>query len=450
MTPIPLPDRRTALRVGGAGLFGLTLPQLLRAEGKPRARAKAVIFLHQFGGPPGHEAFDMKPHAPAEVRGSFKPVSTRVPGLQVCEMLPRTAAVADKLTVVRCLQHTMKNHNSAGYYSLTGVAPPSDDQRLRDSLDLFPAPGSIVDKFAPAPKGVPTFVAFPHVIRDGSITPGQHASFLGKAHNPFLFTRDPNAPDFRLPELSLPATISPERMESRKEVLKLIDGQTNLLEESAVAHGIDESYQKAVTMLTSKEFKRAFDLGDEPKAVRDRYGRTTYGQSCLLARRLVEAGAKFVNVYLSASIGGPTGGWDVHGFDNKPMDPILKSHLLPITDQTLPTLIEDLDQRGLLKDTLVLWMGEFGRTPRINKLAGRDHWPQCYSAVLAGGGVKGGFIYGASDKIGAYPALGQARPEDMTATVFHLLGLDPETEIRDRLDRPLPISRGKVIEELLA
>src|SRR5262245_1957376 len=450
MTASSCPDRRTALRVGGAGLFGLTLPQLLAASETRKVRAKAVIFLHQFGGPPGHETFDMKPNAPAEVRGSFKPISTRVPGLQVCEMLPRAGDVADKLTVIRCVQHTMKNHNSAGYYSLTGMAPPSDDQRLRDSVDLFPALGSIVDKFAPAPKGVPTFVAYPHVIRDGSITPGQHASFLGKTHNPFLFTRDPNATDFRLPELTLPSTISPERMENRKEVLKLIDGQTRLLEESTVAQGIDESYQKAVGMLTSKEFKKAFDLADEPKNVRDKYGRTTYGQSCLLARRLVEAGARFINVYLSDSIGGQKGGWDVHGFDNKPMDPILKSHLLPITDHTLPTLIEDLDHLGLLKDTLVLWMGEFGRTPRINKLAGRDHWPQCYSAVLAGGGVKGGFIYGASDKIGAYPALDQARPEDVTATVFHLLGVDPETEIRDRLNRPMPVSRGKVIDDIIA
>ncbi len=168
-------------------------------------------------------------------------------------------------------------------------------------------------------------------------------------------------------------------MEHRKGVLKIIDGQSRLLEESAVAQGIDESYQKAVSMLTSKEFKKAFDLSEEPKTLRDKYGRTTYGQGCLLARRLVEAGAKFINVYFSQSIGGPKGGWDVHGFDNKPMDPILKNYLLPITNQTLPTLIEDLDQRGMLKDTLVLWMGEFGRTPRINKLAGRDHWPQCYT-----------------------------------------------------------------------
>jgi hypothetical protein len=443
-------DRRTVLRVGGTGLFGLSLPQLLRAEGTHKARAKAVIFLHQYGGPPGHETVDMKPDAPAEVRGSFKPIPTKVPGLQVCELLPRVADVADKLTVIRCVQHTMKNHNSAGYYSLTGLAPPSDDQRLRDSIDLFPAYGSIVDKFAPAPKGVPTFVAYPHVIRDGSITPGQHASFLGKAHNPFLFTRDPNDPDFRLPELTLPGSISPERMESRKEVLKLIDGQARVIEESAVAQGIDESYRKAVTMLTSKEFKKAFDMSDEPKKLRDKYGRTTYGQGSLLARRLVEAGAKFINLYFAEVIGGPKGGWDVHGFDNKPMDPILKNYLLPITNQTLPTLIEDLDQRGLLKDTLVLWMGEFGRTPRINNLAGRDHWPQCYPVVMAGGGVKGGYIYGASDKIGAYPALGQARPEDISATVFQLLGIDPETEIRDTLNRPMPVSRGKVIDDVIA
>jgi len=443
-------DRRAILRVGGAGLFGLTLPAMLRAEGTHAARAKSVIFLHQYGGPPGQETFDMKPNAPAEVRGSLKPIQTKVPGLQVCELLPRMADVADKLTLIRCVQHSMKNHNSAGYYSLTGIAPPSDDQRLRDSIDLFPAYGSIVDKFAPAAKGIPTFVSYPHVIRDGSITPGQHASFLGKSHSPFFFTRDPNATDFRLPELSLPSSISPERMESRKEVLRLIDGQTRLIEESAVAQGIDESYQKAVSMLTSKTFKKAFDLSEEPKSLRDKYGRTTYGQGCLLARRLVEAGAKFINVYFSEFIGGPKGGWDVHGFDNKPMDPILKSYLLPITNQTLPTLIEDLNERGLLKDTLVLWMGEFGRTPKINALAGRDHWPQCYSVLMAGGGTKGGHIHGASDKIGAYPALGQARPEDISATIFHMLGIDPETEIRDRLDRPLPISRGKVIEDVLA
>ena len=319
------PDRRTLLRVGSAGLLGLAAPPFAAASGKRKAKCKAVIFLHQWGGPGQHETFDPKPDAPKEVRGSFKAIATKVPGLRVGELLPRTAEVADTFCLVRCVQHAMKNHNSAGYYSLTGFAPATDDQRLRDSVELFPAYGSVVDRFAPAPKGIPTFVSYPHVISDGSVTPGQHASFLGKVHNPFFFKRDPNAGDFTLPELSLPASVSPERLASRKDLLKIIDDQSGLLESSAVAKGMDESYQKAVSMLTSKEFKKAFDLGAEKPEVRDRYGRTTYGQGCLLARRLVEAGAKFVNVYFSESIGGTRGGWDTHGFNGNPQDPILRT-----------------------------------------------------------------------------------------------------------------------------
>ena len=198
--------------------------------------------------------------------------------------------------------------------------------------------------------------------------------------------------------------------------------------------------------------RQAFDLSSEPEAVRERYGRTTYGQSCLLARRLVEAGARFVNVYFAASIGGQgsTGGWDTHGFNNKPMYPVLKNHLIPTTDQTVPTLLEDLDSRGLLDDTLVLWMGEFGRSPKINKEAGRDHWPQCYTALLAGGGVKRGFVYGSSDKTGAYPASDPVRPDDLAATVFALLGIDPKAEVQDALNRPLPISSGNPVMGVMA
>ncbi len=445
-------SRRCLFQVGSLGLLGLSLPGFLRAAGRashPRARAKSVIFLHQFGGPSHHDTFDMKPAAPAEVRGEFRPIATRVPGLAVCERLPRTAAVMDRVTVLRSLRHEMKNHNSAGYYSLTGYAPPTDDQRLRDSRDLFPAYGSVVDLLAPARAGLPTFVAFPHVIRDGSITPGQHASFLGKAHDPLFIGQDPNSPDFRLPELSLPANLSAERLGNRREVLRLIDSQTELLEFSARARGIDAHYERALAMLSSPAVKRAFDLSAEPEAVRDRYGRTTYGQSCLLARRLVEAGARFVNVYFAPFIGGCQGGWDTHGFNDKPMYPILKNWLLPITDQTLPTLLEDLEARGLLDETLVVWVGEFGRSPRINKLAGRDHWPQCYTALLAGGGVRRGHVHGSSDKVGAFPAMDPARPEDLAATMFHLLGIDPKTEVRDALNRPLPISTGRVIDGVL-
>jgi hypothetical protein len=445
--------RRDLLRVSGAGLLGLGVPGLVRTAGPGRnhkARARAVIFLHQFGGPSHHDTVDMKPDAPADIRGEFRPIRTTLPGFQVCERLPNLARVADKLTVVRSLHHEMKNHNSAGYYSLSGHAPPTDDQRLRDTRDLFPACGSVVSRFAPAAGGMPTFVAYPYVIRDGSVTPGQHASFLGKSHDPFFLTQDPNSPDFRLPELSLPAGLSPDRLENRRQVLQLIDRQTELLEFSARARGIDENYDAALRMLTAPQVKRAFDLAAEPAAVRDRYGRTTFGQGCLLARRLVEAGARFVTVYFAPVIGGDTGGWDTHGFDNKPMYPILKKYLLPITDQVLPVLLEDLDGRGLLDETLVVWVGEFGRTPRINDKAGRDHWPQCYPALLAGGGVRRGFVHGSSDRTGAYPAADPVRPDDLAATMFHLLGIDPRTEVYDPLNRPLPIAAGSPISGILA
>ena len=446
-------SRRAVLRVGGAGLLGMSFPQLLAAAETPRAKhkasAKAVIFLHQWGGPGQHETFDPKPDAPDNVRGWYKAGKTKIPGIIFGERIPKIAAMADKLTIGRCMQHTMKNHNSAGYYSLTGVSPATDDQRLRDSLELFPAYGSIVDKLSPAPKGAATFVAYPHVIADGSITPGQHASFLGKAHSPLFVNQDPSKADFKLPELTLPENLSVERLENRKDILKLIDEQSDLLETSLVAQGLDESYQKAVAMLTSPRFKQAFDLSKETKKTRDAYGHTTYGQGCLLARRVVEAGAKFVNVYFARSIGGKGQGWDYHGFRGEDV-PARLDELLPMTDQTLPALITDLEDRGMLNDTLVVWVGEFGRTPKISSNGGRDHWPQCYCAVLAGGGAKRGFVYGSSDKIGAYATAGQARPEDLAATMFEALGIDPEAEIKDKLNRPLPIARGKPIRELFA
>ena len=447
--------RRSLLKVGGLGLLGIHLPGLLQAkEQNPnrKTRAKAVIFLHQFGGPSQTDTVDMKPNAPEAIRGEFKPIGTRAPGISLCERLPRLAQVADKFALVRSVFHEKKNHNSATYYSLTGHAPPLDDIRLRDTNELFPAFGSVVDLLAPARQGVPTFVSYPHVLRDGSLTPGQHASFLGKAHDPFFIGEDPNGPDFRLPELTLPANLSLQRLENRRQVQRLIDRQSELLDISARARGIDANYEKALAMLTSPRVKKAFNLAEEPASVRDRYGRTTYGQSCLLARRLVEAGARFINVYFAASIGGQSnsGGWDTHGFNNKPMYPVLKNYLIPITDQVVPALLEDLDGRGLLNDTLVVWMGEFGRSPRINNMAGRDHWPQCYTALLAGGGVRRGFVHGSSDRIGAFPASDPVRPDDLAATMFYLLGIDPHAEVYDALHRPLPIANGNPIMGLLA
>jgi hypothetical protein len=292
------PSRRTILRAGGAGLLGLNLPGLLRAEKAApiKARAKSVIFLFQWGGPSHIDMFDRKPNAPEEYRGPLKGISTSLPGLETCEYLPETAKRMHHFSLIRTLTHSMKNHNSAGYYALSGHEPPSDDQRLRDSLDLFPAYGSVVDKLAPGRSQMPTFVAYPHVIRDGSITPGQHASFLGKQHDPLLFTDDPNSSNFKLPELSLPEGLSLDRLQRRREMQKLVDKQAKLLEHSAEVRGFDEYYDRAIQMLTSDRVRQAFDLSAEPPEVRDRYGRTTYGQGCLLARRLVEAGTKFVTV----------------------------------------------------------------------------------------------------------------------------------------------------------
>jgi hypothetical protein len=444
-------SRRAILTAGSASIAGLSLPALLRAsEASPSrvAKAKHIIFLHQFGGPSHIDTFDMKPDAPDGIRGEFKPISSKQPGLNLTEHLPRMASVLHKFAQVRSVHHRMKNHNSAAYYSLTGHAPPLDDIRLRDSLELYPAYGSTVARLNPVEdRAIPSFVSYPHVLRDGSISPGQHASFLGKPFDPFFVGQDPNDPGFRLPELSLPSSLPMHRLEDRRAMLREIDVQGELLESSATARGIDAFYDRALTMLSSPKVKDAFDLSQEDSKLRDAYGRTTYGQSCLLARRLVEAGVRFVTVYFSSTIGNAkAGGWDTHGENFKG----LKNRLLPMTDQTLPTFLSDLDSRGLLDETLVVWMGEFGRTPRITPTTkfgpdGRDHWPQCYTALFAGGGISGGTIHGSSDRIGAFPATDPVTPDDLAATMFWALGIDPATEVIDTLGKPLPIAAGKPI-----
>jgi hypothetical protein len=452
-------SRRHLLKVGGMGMLGLNMPGLLRAAesqgSKLPARAKHVIFLFQWGGPSHIDMFDRKPDAPEEYRGPLKGISSAIPGVEVCENIPEVGKRLDRFTIIRSMTHKMTNHNSAGYYALTGHAPPLDDQRLRDSLSLYPAYGSVVDKLLGQTVGdeVPTFVSYPHTIRDGSITPGQHASFLGKAYDPLFFTEDPNQDDFTLPELTLPEGLTLDRLTARRGLQQLIDRQTRLLDYSAEARGFDTYYQRAINMLTSDRVRRAFDLASEPADVRDRYGRTTYGQSCLLARRLVQAGVKFVTVYFSNSIGGQStekGGWDTHGFNNTRMFPIVEKYHFPITEETLPTLIDDLESHGLLEETLVLWAGEFGRTPKINDNVSRDHWPHCYSVLLAGGGVKRGYVYGASDERGMYPDENPVRPDDLAATLYYLLGIDPHTEVYDREDRPLPIANGDPVYDIVA
>ncbi len=451
--------RRTALQIGGLGMLGLTMPKLLRAAersvGLP-VRAKSVIFLYQFGGPSHLDTFDLKPDAPAGIRSPLGSIATSMPGLRICEMLPETAKVMDKVTLVHGVHHNMKNHNSASYYALTGHAPPVDDIRLNDTDQLFPAYGSVVDRFAPSPSasdaGMPKFVSYPYVIRDGSITPGQRATFLGKEHDPLLVTEDPAKPSFRLPALSLPEGMSSDRLANRRAMQQFVNRQAEWLDTTAEAQGLDSYYERALSMLTTSRVRDAFDLSAEPVAVRERYSSTTYGQSCLLARRLVEAGVKFVNVYFSPNIGGrsrTSGGWDTHGFDGSRMYEILPNWQLPQTDHTLPVLLTDLDERGLLDETLVVWMGEFGRTPRINKNNSRDHWPSCYTVLMAGGGVKRGYRYGASDRDGAFPDTGAVRPDDVAATIFALLGISPETLMYNALNRPFAISSGAPITGIM-
>lgn len=449
-------SRRSILQIGGGGLLGLNLPTLLKASpSKPSlpVKAKSVVFLYQFGGPSHVDMFDMKPDAPEGIRSPIKPRLTKVPGLVICEKLARMAQMMDKVTLVRSVHHEMKNHNSASYYALSGHSPPVDDIRLRDTIERYPAYGSIVDHFSLPVPGLPTFAAFPHRIMDGSVTPGQHASFLGKNHDPFLVLDDPSSENFELSSLSLPESVTLDRLQDRRELRGIVDQQARLLDRSIEARGLDAHYEKAISMLTSQRIRQAFDLSGEPAKLRDAYGRHIYGQSLLLARRLVESGVRFINVYFSDRIGGrstETGGWDTHGFDGTRMFPIIDKRHLPITDETLPTFFSDLEERGLLDETLVVWMGEFGRTPKINENASRDHWPHCYTVLLAGGGVKRGYVHGASDKNGEFPDRDPVRPENLAATMFQLLGIDPASEIYDVAKRPHRIAAGDPIAGVIA
>ena len=440
-----LATRRQVLQVGALGTLGLTLPSALRAEAKSglKVRAKSVIFLHQFGGVPQQDTFDMKPDGPSELRGEFKPIPSSLPGLNVCELLPKVSRIMHHMTVVRSVNHKTSAHNSAAYYSLTGQRPRVDIVSATASSSDYPGYGSIVSKLGPTSYRVPTTVSLPWMIADGVFrTPGQFAGYLGSEHDPLFITKDPNASDFSVEELTLPIEVPLDRVTSRKALSSGLAAYSRLQDSLATVRGLDAYQKKALSLLTSSETQRAFDIQAEDPRLRERYGRSPYGQSVLMARRLIEAGVRFVTVFYSPGIVG----WDTHSDNFK----LLRSSLLPTTEQTLPTLIEDLEARGLLDDTLVVWTGEFGRTPKINKDAGRDHWPQCYTLLMAGGGMKRGFVYGASDRSAAYPTTDPCTPDDIAATMFYCMGIDPATELRNHLDQPVPVSYGSPIMPLLA
>lgn len=436
------------LRAGGLGLAGLNLASLFRAEAGgpppriPRSPAplRSCILLFYYGGPSHLDTWDMKPAAPREVRGEFTSIATRVPGLRVCEHLPYSSRITDRLAVVRSLHHPMRNHNAAAVEALCGRTPLKGDlELLADDPASFPCYGSVVSQYTPGLRAVPAHVALPHVMYNLVVLPGQAGGFLGAAANPFQVSRDPNDPDFRVQELELPAELSPGRLEDRRSLLAHVDAQKRRAERQAMTVYQDRAFQ----LLYSEQVRRAFDLAREAPAVRDRYGRTTLGQSLLLARRLVEAGVRFVNVNDKVH-NGQLANWDSHenNFGR------LKNDLLPPADRAFSALIEDLEARGLLDSTLVVALAEFGRTPRINKTGGRDHWPDCYSMVLAGGGVCGGTVYGASDRIGAYPALDPVTPADLAATLYWRFGLDPTSEMRDQTGRPYRLADGEPLHKL--
>jgi hypothetical protein len=442
-------SRRALLRIGGLGALGLNLPGLLRAEAALPARRsgspiRSCILVFYYGGPSHLDTWDMKPNAPREIRGEFRSIATNVPGRRVSEHLPQCARVMDRLAVIRGMHHPMTNHNAAAFATLSGRNPSKGDQELlgNDRNDP-PCLGSTLSARLPQRLGLPSFVALPHVMRNVVTLPGQGAGFLGSAHDPLQVSGDPSDVDFRVGELDLPGGVSLDRLEHRATLLHLLDDQAARADWLSAAGAMDVYSEKALRLLHSGAVRRAFHLSEEDPRVRDRYGRTKHGQSVLLARRLVEAGVRFVSVH-DHEVNGQLANWDSHAN----VFPRHKDDLLPPADQALSALVDDMTARGMLDETLIIAMGEFGRTPRINGTAGRDHWPFCYSVVLSGGGVGGGVTFGSSDKFGAHPESDGVTPGDLVATLLWRFGLDPGDEIVDLTGRPYRLAEGQPIRAL--
>jgi uncharacterized protein (DUF1501 family) len=444
--------RREFLQVGFSGFLGMGLPGLLAApargdDGKPKARAKSMILVFLTGGLGHLDSFDPKPDAPEGIRGEFKPIATKAPGVSFCEHLPGFAARADKLAVVRSMSHRHTNHLNATHWVLTGHEQPGAFFDKIASRDDYPCYASALDYIRPRPDGVPSGVNLPTYLVEGPLTwPGQHAGFLGPKHDPWQIKQDPNRPGFRVDDLSLPVGLSVERLDTRRHLLDDLARRRDAVESNADRDPLAEQRALAYSLLLSGKVARAFELDREDPKVRDRYGRHAFGQSLLLARRLVEADVPIVQVNM-----GRVQSWDTHSQNFKS----LKNRLLPPTDKGVSALLDDLAASGKLDETLVVVTGEFGRTPKIgsstgnaNTPDGRDHWAAVFSTVFAGAGVRGGQVIGQSDKSGAYPASRPYTPADLAATVYTSLGIDPSTELIDRLGRPIRLSTGSVIEPL--
>lgn len=429
-------SRRDFVRVGAAGLFGagFTLPGLLRASEARDRGDVSLIVVYLKGGLSTIDTFDMKPDAPAEFRGDFNPISTNVPGTLIGEHLPRLSRQMDKLSLIRSFGHRNSNHGEADHYMLTGYHPAAGFNPTLRPNNQRPSHGSIISRSLGPRGGVPAYVCLPRMHESGG------AAYLGPAAEPFVIEADPAAPAFEVPDLLPPMTLEASRLESRRSLLAHVDRyQRSAVARSNRRAATTETFrQRAFELMTSPEAKRAFDIHAEADRVRDAYGRHTLGQSCLMARRLVEAGVRCVMVEHS--------NWDTH--DNN--FGVLKKELLPYLDSALSALFADLTERGMLERTLVVVTGEFGRTPRINPNAGRDHWGPAFTVVLGGGGIRGGIVVGRSDARAEKPADSPYGPEDLAATTYRLLGIDPEQEFYTPEGRPVKIvNQGRLVRELI-
>ncbi len=450
-------SRRAVLQAGAAGVLGLSLADLITARaaraqsgGQPGfGKAKRCIFLFMWGGPSQLDTLDPKPQAPDTIRGPFKPIATKVPGLQICEHFAHLAGVMDKVAVIRSLGHDDPAHLSSGHTTVTGhLAPVLRSDATPPSPRDTPHLGSVLTKLRPPRSAMPRFVMLPwiayHPAAPGGQAPGQHGGWLGPAYDPLLATGDPNDANWKLPALALQPGVTPELLDSRYELLRQIDSQRSAIDALASRSAITGHQARALSLLSSSAVRGAFDLAQEPAAVRERYGRHIHGQCVLLARRLIEHGASLVCVNWHND---GRAFWDTHSNNfNR-----LKNDLIPPADRALAALLTDLSDRGLLDETIVAWVGEFGRKPEISAgNSGREHWPYCYSGLLAGGGIAGGAVFGSSDRHAAYPATNPVTPHDYAATLLHALGIPETAVLYDSANRPHQIYAGKPLDALFA
>lgn len=468
MSIAPQLPRRDWLKAGSLSLLGLNLPdwlrlrQLMASEGSVKSiehpKAKACIFLFMWGGPAHQDTWDMKPKAPAEYRGDFRPIDTNVPGLQICEHLPLLAQRADKLAVIRSMTHDDVDHTSATHYPLTGRGTPRRGAAIAED---WPSIGAVISRLGRGQGPLPPFISMMPVVPNGAprfveSSHGQGAGWLGPTFDPMRIDGDGSKPEYKVGDFDLLPDVPLPRSDRRRTLLRSFDDQHQQLEQDKGVRATTGHYDRAFSLLSSKGAVDAFDLSREPMSIRERYGMNVHGQSVLQARRLVEAGVPFVTVFWpNDGITNVSVYWDTH--NRNFID--LKTRLCPVTDQAFSALLDDLQDRGMLDETLIVWTGEMGRTPRVGQgvvggagagADGRDHWPSCFTSVLAGGGIQGGVVHGSSDRFAAYPASSPTTPQDLAATIYHCLGVDPELKLQDNLGRPLTICDGNPILPILS